>query len=161
KKYLATGVDVNALDGFNRTPLMWALRRRNAEIVHLLLQAGSRPGVMGGYDSAITIAAEAGIDEKLLREVLAVGPRDPDHPDAKRYPFTNIALTAAAAIRRPDLIRAMVDFNAIPERDGAWQVPLDTAVKAECVDCLTAMLSDSTVAATPDVHLLVHRQVNN
>jgi len=108
RKLRAQGADVNARDGFGRTPLHVATFAKQREAVRVLAQAGANLGLLEDdrYD-AVTIASVAD-DEETLRVLLSLG------ASAKlvtsRYDGT--ALIAAAHLGHAGVVKQLIAAGA-------------------------------------------------
>jgi ankyrin repeat protein len=78
---LARGEDLNRVDRFKKTPLVYAVRARNVAIVDLLLRRGADPDVRTLWGSALYAAAQAAdprVIERLIRGGANVHAETPD-----------------------------------------------------------------------------------
>ncbi len=108
ERLIANKADVNARDGFGRTPLHIATFAKQRDAVRALIKAGANPGLLENdrYD-AVTIASVAD-DEETLRVLLSLG------ASAKlitsRYDGT--ALIAAAHLGHDGVVRQLIAAGA-------------------------------------------------
>lgn len=108
EKLVASKADINARDGFGRTPLHIATFARQRDAIRALAKAGANLGLLENdrYD-AVTIAAVAD-DEETLRLLLSLG------ASAKlitsRYDGT--ALIAAAHLGHDGVVRQLIAAGA-------------------------------------------------
>lgn len=114
----AEGADVNMVGKGGVTPLMWALKNKNAAGVEALLKAGADPNYYNKeYDFLSPIALVSGGDEpKMLEQLLNYG-GNPNNPNGKN--FDDRPLTIAASEGRlanvKILLAAGADLNAHDE----------------------------------------------
>ena len=105
---IATRADVNACDGYGRTPLHVATFARQAESIRALAQAGADLNALENdrYD-AVTIAAVAD-DEATLRLLLQLG------ASAKQITsrYDGTALIAAAHLGHDGVVRQLIAAGA-------------------------------------------------
>ena len=108
QKLIDARVDLNARDGFGRTPLHVAAFARQREAIRMLAKAGADLGLLENdrYD-AVTIAAVAG-DEETLRVLLAKGASA--RLVTSRYDGT--ALIAAAHLGHVGVVKQLIAAGA-------------------------------------------------
>ena len=142
RKFIASGADLNADDDWKRTPLMWAARRRNAEIVRQLLDAGAFSDKRVGWNAPLEIAIASGSAD-AAREILKAGPSGAMPVRMTWNDYSNAPITTAASLGRTDLVQLLIDHHAVPAAGdgGTWSVPLNAAAADECLGCLQLMLS--------------------
>ena len=108
EKLVANKVDINALDGYGRTPLHVATFAKQRDAVRALAKAGANLGLFerDRYD-AVTIASVAD-DEETLRSLLALGASA--KLTTSRYDGT--ALIAAAHLGHDGVVRQLIAAGA-------------------------------------------------
>ena len=108
EKLIASKADVNARDGYGRTPLHVATFARQRDALRALAKAGASLGLLERdlYD-AVTIAAVAD-DEETLRTLLALGASA--RLTTSRYDGT--ALIAAAHLGHDGVVRQLIAASA-------------------------------------------------
>jgi len=108
RKLIGAGLDLNARDGFGRTPLHVATFARQREAIGLLIKAGADPALLENdrYD-ALTIAAVAN-DEETLRLLLTHGASA--RLVTSRYDGT--ALIAAAHLGHAGIVKQLIAAGA-------------------------------------------------
>ena len=108
EKLIASKADVNARDGYGRTPLHVATFARQRDALRALAKAGANLGLLerDRYD-AVTIAAVAD-DEETLRTLLALGASA--RLTTSRYDGT--ALIAAAHLGHDGVVRQLIAAGA-------------------------------------------------
>ena len=108
EKLVAAKADVNARDGYGRTPLHVAAFARQRDAIRALAKAGANLGLLERdlYD-AVTIASVAD-DEETLRSLLALGASA--KLTTSRYDGT--ALIAAAHLGHDGVVRQLVNAGA-------------------------------------------------
>ena len=108
RKLAAAGSDLNARDGYSRTPLQVATFARQREAIRALAQAGADLNALekDRYD-AVTIASVAD-DEETLRVLLALG------ASAKQVTsrWDGTALIAAAHLGHDGVVRQLITAGA-------------------------------------------------
>ena len=108
ERLIANNADVDARDGFGRTPMHIAAFAKQRNAIRALIKAGANPGLLENdrYD-AVTIASVAD-DEETLRVLLSLG------ASAKlitsRYDGT--ALIAAAHLGHDGVVRQLIAAGA-------------------------------------------------
>lgn len=102
------GADINARDGFGRTPLMVAAYRRDLAVARALIRLGASVAALDhqSYD-AITIAATQN-DTGILQELIAAG----GSTRAITGPFGGTALSAAARAGRAEAVELLIAARA-------------------------------------------------
>lgn len=140
RKFIAGGADLNPIDRWGETPLIWSIKRRNREIFDTLILAGADPSTPGRIRSSPLIAATEAGDLDLARALLEAGKRK--NPDMW-HDHTNVPLIVAVENGRADIIRLLFEYGAVPVLDNMshWEVQLGTAVRLGCAECLEAMFS--------------------
>lgn len=143
---IAAGANVNGVDRWQHSPLMWAVRRKNAELVRLLISSGADPNpdmFNFGYSSPLIAAVETA-DLSLVREVLRAGSERTPNADALKgwQGYTNMHVIRAIELGRPDILELLLEFEAVPLRgDGdAWQAPMYISIRSDCTRCFDLML---------------------
>ena len=108
EKLVANKVDINARDGYGRTPLHVATFAKQRDAVRALAKAGANLGLFerDRYD-AVTIASVAD-DEETLRSLLALGASA--KLTTSRYDGT--ALIAAAHLGHDGVVRQLIAAGA-------------------------------------------------
>ena len=108
EKLIASKADVNARDGYGRTPLHVATFARHRDVIRTLAKAGANLGMLERdlYD-AVTIASVAD-DEETLRSLLALGASA--KLTTSRYDGT--ALIAAAHLGHDNVVRQLIAAGA-------------------------------------------------
>lgn len=114
RSLLATGVNVNELDGSGATALFVAAKFGRAELVGLLLETGANPliapkGPFGSLGTPLHVAAKAGHVD-VIRLLLDSGV-DPNLPDAGAGPPMHLAL----ARNRLEAAKVLVAYGAKPK----------------------------------------------
>ncbi len=156
--FIAKGADVNAIDEWHHTPLMWAVGRKNLPIIRELFDAGAQFDRSGAIrTNALTIAVRTG-DATVVHELLSAARQRAAAPSR-----TGVPLAEAAALGRADLVDILISFDEVPDPGNgqAWMEPLDTAVKRQCKRCLEAMLAraGAALASATVVHELIDREI--
>ena len=107
-KLIASKADVNARDGYGRTPLHVAAFAKQRDAIRALAKAGANLGLLERdlYD-AVTIASVAD-DEETLRSLLALGASA--KLTTSRYDGT--ALIAAAHLGHDGVVRQLINAGA-------------------------------------------------
>jgi ankyrin repeat protein len=102
------GADLNARDGYGRTPMMVAAFRQDDAAVRALIEAGANINALEhqSYD-VITIAAVLN-DLETLRTVLAAG----GNARAITSPYSGTALIAAAHLGHAEVCEALIKARA-------------------------------------------------
>lgn len=102
------GADVNARDGFGRTPLIVAAFRRDDAVARALIEAGANLNALDNqsYD-VITIAAVLD-DLDMLKLVIGAG----GNTRAITSPYGGTALIAAAHLGHAEAVAALIDARA-------------------------------------------------
>ena len=143
QRFLTAGTDVNGVDRWQSTPLMWAIRRKNRPTFDALLAAGADIYKSGGVGSSpLTVATEVG-DVPFLRAVLEAGSqRTKANPKPKGWrDSTNIHVGTVISLNRIDLLDLLLEYEAVPGPDGAWEHPLSLAMESNCVACIEKILA--------------------
>ena len=108
EKLMAAKADVNAIDGYGRTPLHVAAFAKQRDVIRALMKAGANPALLENdrYD-AVTIAAVAD-DEATLAVLLSLGASA--KLTTSRYDGT--ALIAAAHLGHDGVVRQLIAAGA-------------------------------------------------
>jgi ankyrin repeat protein len=114
-RLITAGADVNAGDSLGTTPLMWAARHGDADMVERLLRAGANAkaeNVLG-----VTPMSEAALigSEPVIRELLAAGV-DPDSPN----PEGETALMLVARTGQQGAAEALIEAGADVDATERW-----------------------------------------
>jgi len=107
-RLIATGADVTARDGHQRTPLHVAAHGGHQDAVRALVKGGADPKALDArrYD-IITIAAVRD-DEAMVRLAISLG----SDPKAMTSPYDGTALIAAAHLGHDGVVRALIENGA-------------------------------------------------
>ena len=124
ERLAAAGVEVDAQGLGGMTPLLWALRSRNAEGMGALLDAGADANAaLPDGNTPVTLAATMP-EERVLR-VLLTGGGDVD----RAGPFGQTPLMLAAQADRPDQVKQLLAADAdVTLTDEAGDTALHSAV---------------------------------
>ena len=145
RRLLAGGADVN-VPLVVGTPLTEAARKRQVEMVRVLLAAGADPFAVTSHDvDALSAAVHAGADDILS---LLVDAARRAHGDDARSGYRR-AMVAAAASGRAKPLRFLLAAGADPERgdDKTGESPLHHAAAGGQIEIVTLLLQ---AGARPD-----------
>lgn len=108
ERLVRDGEDINARDGFGRTPLMVAAFRRDAAVARALIEFGANVNALEhqSYD-VITIAAVQN-DLEIVQLALASG----GNVRAITSPYGGTALIAAAHLGHAEIVKALIAARA-------------------------------------------------
>jgi ankyrin repeat protein len=111
----AGAADVNAREVDGTTPLHWAARAGDAEVVRLLLRAGADANAANRYGvTPLSLAAISGNSSVI--EMLLMSGADPNTSSREGQ----TTLMTAARTGNPDAVRVLLDHGADPNASEQW-----------------------------------------
>lgn len=150
EKCLATGVDVNAMDKFGRSPLDKAIELGSVVMVKRLIQAGIHLNKVDPDGISFLEGAVRAQQREVIRVLLEAGAK-PNPPGNK---FRD-ALYSLVAMEDVELAKLMIKKGSVPRTSGA----LTLAAQMHAVEIVRLLLSEgadvnevnelSTLARTP------------
>lgn len=152
KRLIASGANLNAVDGHGRTPLMVAGYRRDVDGARLLIGAGANVDALDSqrYD-LITIAAVAN-DVAMLRLAIGAG----GNAAQVTSPYDGTALIAAAHLGHVEIVKALIAAKAPLDHVNNlnWTALIESIVLGDGgprhVACLRALVEAGANVNIPD-----------
>ena len=132
---LAAGANPNLADGWGKTPLMWASKKRQTAIVRRLLQAKADPAAKSNKGkTALHYAARNG-DQTLAQALLAAGAPVNTLTDDNKSP-----LYQAIVANQTEMVRLLLSHGARVDRGGLPSGLLGAAIDRKNTDVMVQLI---------------------